>query len=345
MKLALLSPQYFPTRGGVPVLVDLLGRGFERAGHSVTVVTSEEAPDAGEGGFFAPVARPSPAELLRILRSADAVIILQECISLTWPLSLGIVRRPALIFLQMHPSAASGLRGWAKLFLRRRLFASSVVCACSEYVAAAVRKSEGITVNTVHNPYDHEVLHCTGEERRDIDLRYVGRLAIHKRCDVLLQAVGIREMAGENLSVVVAGDGPEEENLKKLARELALKDCRFVGPVTATQAADWMRRARVLVVPSGYEPFGIVVLEGLACGCHVITSDAGGLREAGGGLTDEFAANSATDLSRKLTAQERLPQARKPLNSSGTDWLTKKRADNVAEKLLQTIRSKWSFAG
>lgn len=339
MKLALLSPQYFPTRGGVPVLVDLLGRALERAGHSVTVVTSEEAPDAGKGGFFAPVARPSPAELLRILRSADAVIVLQECISLTWPLSLGIVRRPALIFLQMHPSAASGLRGWAKLFLRRRLFASSVVCACSEYVAADVRKSEGITVNTVHNPYDHEVFHCTGEERRDIDLLYVGRLAIHKRCDVLLQAVGIREMAGENLSVVVAGDGPEEESLKKLARELALKDCRFVGPVSARQAADLMRSARTLVVPSGYEPFGIVVLEGLASGCRVITSNAGGLPEAGRGFAATFRFNDAADLARVLEIDGVQGPSRSARPGALADWLGSQSPDAVARRLLRELGS------
>lgn len=333
MKLVLLSPQYFPTRGGVPVLVDLLGRAFERVGHSVSVLTSEESPNVGVGGCFSPLVRPRLGELLRLLRSSDAVISLQECLSLTWPLALGLVRRPTLVFLQMHPQAASGLRAWPKLFLRRRLFGSSVVCACSEYVAADVRKSEGIAVKVVHNPYDHEVFHCRGDEVRDIDILYVGRLAIHKRCDVLLQAVAIREKADDRLAVVVAGDGPEEDTLKKLAADLGLKDCRFVGPVTAAEAADLMRRARTFVVPSGYEPFGIVVLEGLACGCCVVASDAGGLREAGSGFTETFRLNDVEDLADQLSNAGCHASDGSNLKS----WLERQRPAHVAARLLDQL--------
>lgn len=338
MKICLLSPQYFPTLGGVPVLVDLWGKAFERAGHTVTVATTEQARDAGRGGKFSPLTRPGPAQLVRALRQADVVVSLQECLSLSWPLALGIVKRPCLVSLQMHPPEGRGLRSQMKKAIRKRLFRSSVVCACSKYVAADVMASESVPVHVVHNAYDDQVFHCQGNEPRDIDILYVGRLAIHKRCDVLLEAVSLLQTKWPEKAIVIAGDGPEEGSLMSLAADAGLRNCKFEGPVDAQQAAALMRRSRILVVPSGYEPFGIVVLEGLASGCHVITSDAGGLREAGGGFTDLFKVNSSESLAKTLHAvtQDSL-QGSEPELAQIARYLSAHTPAAIAAKLLSLV--------
>jgi glycogen(starch) synthase len=63
---------------------------------------------------------------------------------------------------------------------------------------------------------------------------------------------------------------------------------RFLGTVTGEDLVQVINQHRILVVPSRYnEPFGIVALEGIACGCVVVGSEGGGLKDAIGpcGLT------------------------------------------------------------
>ena len=89
--------------------------------------------------------------------------------------------------------------------------------------------------------------------------------------------------------LTVVGSGPEETAWRRLTDQLGLADqVRFVGPMRGRMLAEEMNRHRVLVVPSRWrEPFGIVALEGMACGCMVVGSEGGGLGEAIGpaGLT------------------------------------------------------------
>lgn len=74
-----------------------------------------------------------------------------------------------------------------------------------------------------------------------------------------------------------------ERRSKTLAAEVGLQVCRFVGPGHSNRS----RRSHAAVAhvrrSLWLRTLWIVVLAGLACGCRVITSDAGGLREGRGG--------------------------------------------------------------
>ncbi len=96
---------------------------------------------------------------------------------------------------------------------------------------------------------------------------FVGRLIESKGLDVLLDAFG-RLDAGE---LWIAGDGP----LRALVESAAVRNprIRFLGYVEGDALADVYRQADALVVPSIYEPWGLVVHEGLAYGLPVITTD------------------------------------------------------------------------
>ena len=79
---------------------------------------------------------------------------------------------------------------------------------------------------------------------------------------------------------LVAGSGTHERELKKQATELGLMEHgTFLGWIGDDVLHLLYRIADVCVVPSIYEPFGLVALEAMASGCPCIVADTGGLRE------------------------------------------------------------------
>jgi glycosyltransferase involved in cell wall biosynthesis len=83
-----------------------------------------------------------------------------------------------------------------------------------------------------------------------------------------------------NHQMVILGTGTAEEceKLKTEAAE-AKADVLFPGHVGAQEVAAWMRRADVFLLTSIHEPFGLVLLEAMACGCRVVASGSGGPKD------------------------------------------------------------------
>jgi glycogen(starch) synthase len=108
----------------------------------------------------------------------------------------------------------------------------------------------------------------------------VGRLVYEKGFHLALEALpGIIETLG-NVRFLVAGSGTAEEELKAQATELGLDDHgTFLGWIGDDALHSLYRIADLTVVPSLYEPFGLVALEAMASGCPTIVADTGGLRE------------------------------------------------------------------
>ncbi len=108
---------------------------------------------------------------------------------------------------------------------------------------------------------------------------YVGRFVREKGIHVLLNAASAVLAEEPNTKFVVVGGG-HRENLERFVRWYGLKDkVLFTGFMANRSLHQLYRVADVAVFPSLYEPFGIVALEGMAAGCAVVASDAGGLRE------------------------------------------------------------------
>src|SRR4030095_13115937 len=140
-----------------------------------------------------------------------------------------------------------------------------------------------------------------GVERSE-ELLFVGRLVSDKGADILLDALAILERTGHARRLTIVGDGPEAARLRDQARSLGLEDRgAFRGTLIGEEWVETLNRHRVLVVPSCYdEPFGIVALEGIACGCVVVGSAGGGLAEAIGPCGRTFKNGDAADLARVL---------------------------------------------
>jgi len=108
----------------------------------------------------------------------------------------------------------------------------------------------------------------------------VGRLVYEKGFHLALDALApvVRRLG--NVRFVVAGTGTAEQELKRQARRLRLtRHGTFLGWVGDDMLHSLYRVAEVVIVPSIYEPFGLVALEAMASGCLCVVADTGGLRE------------------------------------------------------------------
>ncbi len=108
----------------------------------------------------------------------------------------------------------------------------------------------------------------------------VGRLVYEKGFQLALDALpGLVERLGD-VRFLVAGSGTHERELRAQATRLGLDDHgTFLGWIGDDVLHSLYRIADLCVVPSIYEPFGLVALEAMVSGCPCIVADTGGLRE------------------------------------------------------------------
>jgi glycosyltransferase involved in cell wall biosynthesis len=128
--------------------------------------------------------------------------------------------------------------------------------------------------------------------------------------DVLLDALTLLAAEGLRPGLAMVGDGPERTRLESQARRLGIAgQVDFLGTRTGEELVAVLNRHRILVAPSRYnEPFGIVALEGIACGCVAVGSAGGGLKDAIGPCGETFRNGDATDLARILDRLLRHPE-------------------------------------
>ena len=108
----------------------------------------------------------------------------------------------------------------------------------------------------------------------------IGRLVYEKGFQLALEAMPRLIEAVPGTRFLVAGSGTHEQELHRQAGELGLMEHgTFVGWIGDDVLHSLYRIADVCVVPSIYEPFGLVALEAMASSCPCIVADTGGLRE------------------------------------------------------------------
>jgi len=189
-------------------------------------------------------------------------------------------------WVDKHPqSHIHGVEKWA-------VNRADAVIACSAYMRdhiADIFAVDESDVEVIPNGIDPDDLRPVG----DLDemrisfaapdeklVLLVGRLVYEKGFQVALEALpGLIDRVGK-LRFVVAGSGTHEAELKAQAEQLGLMEHgTFVGWIGDDVLHSLYRIADLTVVPSIYEPFGLVALEAMASGCPCIVADTGGLRE------------------------------------------------------------------
>lgn len=130
----------------------------------------------------------------------------------------------------------------------------------------------------------------------------VGRLSRQKGHDVLLEAWRFVQKQVPDARLFLVGDGPDRAALQ----EGAPASVRFVG--ASEQVDSWLAAADVVVLPSRWEGMSLAMLEAMARGRSVVTTDVAGAREAvGGGAGVVVPVENAAALGRAVTERLRDP--------------------------------------
>lgn len=124
----------------------------------------------------------------------------------------------------------------------------------------------------------YELRTPSADDSRPLRILFMGRLAVEKGVDLLLDACNVLRREGILFHLDVVGGGVLEAQLRAHAAAADLGDCvTFHGHQPHAGTHRFFRYADVVCVPSRSEPQGLIVLEALASGLPVIGSDVGGI--------------------------------------------------------------------
>jgi glycogen(starch) synthase len=200
----------------------------------------------------------------------------------------------------VHATEFGRHQGWVETYPqshihaveRRMVAAADRVITCSHYMrghVASVFEAPLERITVIQNAVDPQDLEpmadldflrarfATAQERLVL---LVGRLVYEKGFHLALDALAQVSKSDGGVRFVVAGSGTAEAELRRQAERLGLMARgTFLGWVGDDLLHSLYRVADLCIVPSIYEPFGLVALEAMACGCLCIVADTGGLRE------------------------------------------------------------------
>jgi glycosyltransferase involved in cell wall biosynthesis len=274
MNILITSHFFHPSVGGVETMAEALATEWQSRGHDVRLTTATPLKDHEEIPHLDVWRRPSFIEMFRLLLWADIVFRNGHALrSLMGPVLTGtpFVTRHARPLSESHMGA------------RRMLDKVTTVLGQNVATSTPVAKSIPGTTIQIPNPV-RSIFEGGGcdDDARD-GLLFAGRLVSRKGVDIALQALARLHERGRPLTLTICGDGPARNRLEAMTHDMSLTDhVHFYGWTEPTELSELYQQARVALIPSRKEPFGIVALEAIAGGCPVVASNVGGLPEAVG---------------------------------------------------------------
>lgn len=277
---------------GVPVAWDIpLLQGFP------WMAMRNRSPRPRVGSFFGLI-NPQVWSLIRS-GNFDAVVAYTGYVYLTFWIALVAAKLDRIPILfgtdahQLAPRDGKAWKLWVKKLLWPRLFKLADQVIVSSSGGVALMRSLGVpenrialTLYVVNNDWwiekSNQANRSEFRQRWDIPEKaavivFSAKLQPWKRPTDILRALA-RVPAGDSY-LIFAGEGPLRSGLESEARSLGIANrVRFLGFVNQSGLPETYSAADILVLPSEYEPFGVVVNEAMLCGCCPVVSDRVGAR-------------------------------------------------------------------
>jgi glycogen(starch) synthase len=335
MNILISSHAFAPSLGGIETVSALLAEEFVKMGDSVVVITQTvDGPNLTRSAI--PIVRaPSPSRLLRLTRWCDVFWHNNLSLRTVWPalfLSKPLVVTHQGSYSRRPVGLDFGLR------IKHALVNRVISAAISRYVASFFKPLPVV----IPNPYDADTFRTqVPPAARTHELLFLGRLVSEKGLDTLLEALGRLRQRQIRPQLTVVGSGPEQANMQELAKRLGLDDqVQFRGAQSGPELASTLNQHQMLVVPSKYdEPFGVVALEGIACGCAVIGSNGGGLPEAIGPCGITFPNGDIGALENALERLLTQPEEREGLIAAAPKHLAQFQPRLVAQRYRELFKT------
>jgi glycosyltransferase involved in cell wall biosynthesis len=219
------------------------------------------------------------APLRRLMAESDLV-------HLHFPLPLGVsvlmvralVRRPLVVTVHGNADVYELPRALEPV-TRAVLKRADVVVSVSEDLGQYLRNVMGVPhITVIPNGVDVDEFHPTPGARAALTLFSISRLVPRKNIHVLMAAVEQLVQEGAPLSLIIAGTGPEEDRIRRLA-ERSPGSVRFVGFIDEARKRSLLSETDVFVQLSTREGLSIATLEALASGVPCVVSNLPGVRE------------------------------------------------------------------
>jgi glycosyltransferase involved in cell wall biosynthesis len=319
----------------------MMAESFAEAGHDIHVLTSSEKKSEKKFPFEI-IRRPDNKRLIREHRWADVVFENNPCLRMVWPALF--TGRPSVVALQTWISRPDGKQNLQDRLKRVWLNRADSVIAISK----AIRERCFPSATLIHNPYRESDFRIIPGIEKTEDFIFLGRLVSDKGADIAIHALALlidQEIRstpdGKRRSLTIVGDGPDRSKLEILAKEKNLKEyIHFTGSMRGEELVQCLNRHRFLLVPSVWEePFGIVALEGMACGCIPIVSDGGGLPDAVGKAGLLFRRGDVNDLSVRIQKLLNDPDLIRELKSAAREHLAEHQTKVITRKYLDIIEA------
>jgi len=176
------------------------------------------------------------------------------------------------------------LRHLIKWLMRFTYRKADIILAVSKSIARVLEEDFNIKsekIKTIYNPVileeiktkcQKEIKHPFFEDERTQIIMGVGRLVEEKRFDRLLRTFSLVRKKRDRVYLIILGEGELRKELENLSLELRVdKWTDFVGFQSNPYA--WIRKADIFVLSSDFEGFPNVILEAMACGTPVISTD------------------------------------------------------------------------
>jgi glycosyltransferase involved in cell wall biosynthesis len=171
-----------------------------------------------------------------------------------------------------------------------------------------------------------------------IRLAAIGSLMAHKGFDLLIEALA--RLPQNDVTLSIAGSGPDEAKLKALSARLGLSErVVFAGLIPPTEMPGFLEAADLAVMPSRYDGWGAVANEALAVGTPILVSEAYGARSllVSPILGAVFPAGSAESLLEALSTMVRRMEALRSTRHEIADWARRSITPAAGARYLSAI--------
>lgn len=333
MRILFSSYAFRPSVGGIETVSAILAEEFAVAGHGVELITETPGTDSDECSYRI-VRCPGLKKLIERLRWAD--LFFQNNISLRSLLPALLLGKRSIVVHQTWIRNTRGKIGWND-YLKRLVLGRVTNVAINRAVATDLAAKCVI----IPNPYRDDLFRIIPGVARKRSVVFLGRLVTDKGVDLLLRALEQLRHEGLQPDLTIIGSGSEAATLASVSRELGLQDqVVFVGQKSGEELVQLLNQHRIMVIPSRWaEPFGVVALEGIACGCALIGSEAGGLKEAMGPCGITFENRDQQSLAAALKRLLLDPALEESLRAAGFSHLARFKKRDVARSYLDLIET------